>query len=336
MPKAFISGCKGTELTDEEKAFFAEEKPWGFIVFAWNCETPDQIQKLVADFRQCVGRDDAPVLIDQEGGRVQRLKEPHWRRYPAGRSYGELEARIAGEGVAAARHVSRLIADDLYALGINVDCLPILDVPQNDGHDIIGDRAYGETPEIVAAIGRAVCEGLRAGGVLPIIKHIPGHGRARGDSHHELPIVSASADELRKVDFPPFIAVNDMPMAMTAHIIYEAFDKNAPATQSKTVIQNIIRDEIGFDGLIMTDDLSMKALSGSFEERSEKSLEAGCDMILHCNGDMDEMKAVARVVPELTGKALDRAEIALAWAEKPQPHDREAALAAWEQAKLAV
>ncbi|MGI9373524.1 MAG: beta-N-acetylhexosaminidase, partial [Hyphomicrobiales bacterium] len=272
MPKAFISGCAGTELTQEEKTFFTTENPWGLIIFARNCEAPEQIRHLVQEFRQSVRRDNAPVLIDQEGGRVQRLKEPHWRRYPAGKSYGELEARVAGEGVAAAQHVSRLIADDLYALGINVDCLPILDVPQRDGHDIIGDRAYGETPEIVAAIGRAVCDGLRAGGVLPIIKHIPGHGRARSDSHEDLPIVSAAAEELRKVDFPPFIAVNDMPMAMTAHIIYEAFDKDLPATQSKTVINDVIRDEIGFDGLIMTDDLSMKALSGSFEERSEKSL----------------------------------------------------------------
>lgn len=336
MPKAFISGCAGHTLSPDERNFFSRERPWGLILFARNCSTPEQIASLIAEFRNCVGHEDAPVLIDQEGGRVQRLGPPHWQAYPAGQAFGVLDGQSPGLGVETARNVSRMIAEDLRALGINVDCLPVLDVPQDDGHDIIGDRAYGTTPDQVARIGRAVCEGLRAGGVLPIIKHIPGHGRARSDSHAALPVVEASKEELREVDFPPFKELNDMPMAMTAHIVYSAFDPENPATQSAIVINEVIREELGYDGLIMTDDLSMKALTGSFGERAQKSLKAGCDMVLHCNGEMTEMEAVAAATPELAGDALRRANAALDWADEPAPFDVNQAMVWLERARMAV
>ncbi|MGI9482157.1 MAG: beta-N-acetylhexosaminidase [Hyphomicrobiales bacterium] len=334
MTKAFISGCEGTKLSQIERDFFETATPWGLILFARNCETPEQIKALVDDFRACVGRANAPVLIDQEGGRVQRLRPPHWRAYPPGRIYGALEAAQEGEGIDAAREISQLIAAELIQIGINVDCLPIIDVAQPDVHDVIGDRAYSNCPDQVGAIGRAVCEGLLAGGVLPILKHIPGHGRVHVDSHFDLPVVDAPLKELRASDFKPFKALNDIPMAMTAHIIYSAIDKDLPATQSKTVIGDIIRGEIGFDGLLMTDDLSMQALSGSFGERAEKSLQAGCDMVLHCNGKMDEMGEVAAVVPKLSGDGLRRADAALACLREPAPINTESALATLERAKL--
>jgi beta-N-acetylhexosaminidase len=336
MPKAFIGGCAGHALSTSEIDFFSSENPWGLILFARNCDTPEQITSLVTAFRNCVSRENAPVLIDQEGGRVQRLGPPHWQSYPAGCVFGALDAESSEVGADTARNVSRLIAQDLHTLGINVDCLPILDVPQADGHDIIGDRAYGNTPEQVARIGRAVCEGLRAGGVLPVIKHIPGHGRARADSHASLPVVDASKQELRDLDFRPFKELNDMPMAMTAHIVYSAFDDQNPATQSTVLINDVIRTELGFDGLIMTDDLSMKALTGSFGERARKSLHAGCDLVLHCNGELSEMEAVAGAVPNLAGAALRRADAALEWVSEPAPFDTGHAMACLERARLAV
>ena len=289
---ACILGCAGTTLSREETAFFRDVKPWGFILFARNVESPDQVRKLVDALRETVGRADAPVLIDQEGGRVQRLKPPHWPLYPPGRAYGQ----IAGNDPLLKREITRLgarlIAHDLAGLGINVDCVPVLDVPDPQGHEIIGDRAYGQTPDEVAYLGRAAAEGLIAGGVLPVIKHIPGHGRAKADSHLELPVVEASLEELDARDFPPFRVLSDMPVAMTAHVIYSAIDPKRPATTSKKAIRKIIRGSLGFDGLVMSDDLSMKALSGDFAERAEQSLAAGCDVVLHCNGDMAEMKAV--------------------------------------------
>ena len=319
---ASILGCAGTTLSREETAFFRDVKPWGFILFARNVETPEQVRKLIDALRETVGRADAPVLIDQEGGRVQRLKPPHWPLYPPGRAYGRLGVNDPLLKREIARLGARLIAHDLASLGINVDCVPVLDVPDPQGHEIIGDRAYGETPEEVGVLGRAAAEGLIAGGVLPVIKHIPGHGRARADSHLELPVVEASWDDLDARDFAPFRVLSDMPMAMTAHVIYTAVDKKRPATTSKKALQKVIRGAIGFDGLVMSDDLSMKALSGDFRDRAEDALAAGCDVVLHCNGDMSEMKAVADGTRALKGKAKRRAEAALARiARVPEPID---------------
>jgi beta-N-acetylhexosaminidase len=317
---ACILGCASTTLSREETAFFRDVKPWGFILFARNVETPDQVRKLVDALRETVGRADAPVLIDQEGGRVQRLKPPHWPVYPPGRVYGQL----AGNDPLLKREITRLgarlMAHDLASLGINVDCVPVLDVPDPQGHEIIGDRAYGDTPEAVAYLGRAAAEGLIAGGVLPVIKHIPGHGRAKADSHLELPVVDAGWDELDARDFAPFRVLSDMPMAMTAHVIYSAIDSKRPATTSKKAIRKVIRGAIGYDGLVMSDDLSMKALSGDFRERAEQALAAGCDVVLHCNGDMDEMKAVLAGTGPLKGHARRRAHAALGRiARAPEP-----------------
>lgn len=319
---AAIFGCAGKQLTKEELAFFRDVKPWGFILFARNIEDPGQVVALTAALRETVGREDAPILIDQEGGRVQRFGPPHWNRYPPGRAYGDL---VTGDPLRAreiARLGARLMAHDLAALGVNVDCVPVLDVPDPKGHEIIGDRAYGQTPEQVATLGRAAAEGLIAGGVLPIVKHIPGHGRAMADSHLELPVVDADYADLDARDFAPFRVLSDMPMAMTAHVIYSAVDRKRPATTSKKAIRQVIREAIGFDGLLMSDDLSMKALSGDFGERTRASLKAGCDVVLHCNGDMGEMKAIASQAHALKGRARHRADAALARiARAPEPFD---------------
>jgi beta-N-acetylhexosaminidase len=309
---ACILGCSGPRLTPEERAFFAEVRPWGFILFARNIESPGQVRALTEALRETVGRADAPILIDQEGGRVQRLGPPHWRRFPPGRAYGELTVNDPLLRREITRLGARLLAHDLAGLGINVDCVPVLDVPDPQGHEIIGDRAYGDTAEQVAVLGRAAAEGLIAGGVLPIVKHIPGHGRARADSHLELPVVEAGLDELDARDFAPFKALSDMPMAMTAHVIYAAVDARRPATTSKAVMRRVIRGLIGFDGLVMSDDLSMQALSGDLKARAEASFAAGCDVVLHCNGEMDEMRAVVAGTRALAGKAARRAAAALA------------------------
>lgn len=319
---ACILGCSGTRLTGEERAFFRDADPWGFILFKRNVETPEQVRALVEELRACVGRADAPVLIDQEGGRVQRLGPPHWRRYPPGRAYGAL----AGNDPLVRREITRLgarlLAHDLAALGITVDCVPVLDVPEPGAHDIIGDRAYGQTAEEVATLGRAAAEGLIAGGVLPVIKHIPGHGRSKSDSHLELPVVDATYEELDARDFAPFRVLSDMPMAMSAHVVYTAIDPKRPATTSRTAIRKVIRGAIGFDGLLMTDDLSMKALKGDFAERARASLAAGCDIVLHCNGDMAEMAAVMSAMKPLAGRAAQRAKAALGrLAKVPEPFD---------------
>jgi beta-N-acetylhexosaminidase len=311
-PRACILGCSGPRLTREERAFFRSADPWGFILFARNVETPHQVKTLTADLRDAVGRDDAPILIDQEGGRVQRLRPPHWPVYPPGRAYGDLSANDPLVRREAARLGARLMAHDLAAVGINVDCVPVIDVPAPDGHDVIGDRAYGSDVATVATLGRAAAEGLLAGGVLPVIKHIPGHGRARADSHDELPVVDAPLAELEAVDFHPFQALSDMPAAMTAHVVYTALDPVRPATTSPTVIEGAIRGTIGFQGLLITDDLSMNALRGDLAERARASLAAGCDIVLHCNGDLAEMIQVAAGAGDLTGAAAARANAALA------------------------
>ncbi len=327
MPvSAAIYGCAGPQLTDSERAFFADADPWGFILFARNIENPAQVSALTAEMRNLTGR-DVPILIDQEGGRVARLRPPHWRKYPAGRRYGEIYASSTDDGLEAARLGARLIAAELRAVGVNVDCLPVLDLPVEGAHDVIGDRAYGTTPEVVIALARAAAEGLLEGGVLPVIKHIPGHGRAGVDSHLSLPRVGTDVKTLDRTDFAPFKAFADMPLAMTAHVVYEAIDAAAPATTSRAVIADIIRGIIGFDGLLMSDDLSMQALSGTLAERTRASLKAGCDLVLHCNGKMDEMEAVAGEVPMLAGDALRRSTAALDRTGLPQDFDEAAAIA---------
>lgn len=327
---AAILGCSAPELTAEERAFFRDVQPWGFILFGRNIQTPDQVRRLTNALRETVGRADAPILIDQEGGRIQRLGPPHWRAYPTGRAYGELPAAGRRE---ITRLGARLIAHDLAAVGINVDCVPVLDVPDPEGHEIIGDRAYGDTPDDVALLGRAACEGLMAGGVLPVVKHIPGHGRAKADSHLELPVVEAAWADLDARDFAPFRALSDMPMAMTAHVIYAAVDRTQSATTSEAVFEKVIRGAIGFDGLVMSDDLSMKALSGGMDERAAMSLAAGCDVVLHCNGDMTEMRAVIDGTSELSGRAAARARAALSRIPgAPEPLDVAEALARFDAA----
>ena len=309
MTSAAIYGCSGHRLTAEERAFYAEAKPWGFILFRRNVDSPDQVKALVDDLRDSVGRADAPVLIDQEGGRVQRLGPPHWPKYPPGSAY----LKAVNDPMTARELVrlgARLIAHDLRALGITVDCVPVLDVPVPGAHDIIGDRAYAQDPATVTQLGRAAAEGLLAGGVLPIIKHIPGHGRAFADSHHALPVVETDLETLDAWDFAPFKALSDMPMAMTAHVVFTAVDAKRPATTSKKGIR-LMREHLGFSGLIMSDDLSMKALSGTLTERAEQSLKAGCDVILHCNGDLGEMRQAAEGAGKLKGQARRRAEAAL-------------------------
>lgn len=328
MIGAFISGCAGHALSAQEFAFFEMAQPWGLILFKRNCETPEQLRALTQSFRSAVGRKDAPVFVDQEGGRVQRLGPPSnsWRKYPAARKYDVLYAQDPVAALRTARHVARLMAEDLAASGITADCLPVLDVPQQGSHDIIGDRAYSLSIERVIMLARAHVAGFLDGGILPVMKHIPGHGRAMADSHLSLPIVDAPLTELRATDFPPFAALADLPMAMTAHVIYSTIDKENSATLSRKIISQIVRKEIGFRGLLMTDDLSMKALSGSFTEKVQKALAAGCDVVLHCNGILDEMKEVAQAAGPLRAKALRRAKAALKLRRKPQPYDQKAAL----------
>lgn len=311
MTKAFISGCSGTVLASEEIAFFRAEDPWGLILFARNVEMPDQVRALTGAFRDAVGRFDAPVLIDQEGGRVQRLRPPHWPAYPPHAVYGRLYTQDPDSAREAARLGARLIAHDLSRLGINVDCLPCLDVAYPETADVIGDRALAADPDIVAELGRCIADGLADEGVRPVIKHIPGHGRSRVDSHLELPRVESDRATLSASDFVPFKALADLPMAMTAHILYTDLDPARPATQSRRVIDDVIRKEIGFAGCLMSDDLSMSALDGEMSERAANSFAAGCDIVLHCNGDMTEMRAVANVAPRIAGESAARCARAL-------------------------
>jgi beta-N-acetylhexosaminidase len=325
--RAFITGISGFTLTADERDFMRMARPWGFILFKRNIETPAQVVALVAELRGSIGETDAPVLIDQEGGRVQRFGPPHWPVYPPGAVFGTLYDIDRKLGLTAARLSARLIAADLISLGVTVDCLPLADVPVAGADVVIGARAYGTEPGKVAAIARAVTEGLEQGGVLPVLKHIPGHGRATADTHFKLPVVDTPTAELERTDFAAFQPLADLPMAMTAHVVFSALDPAQPATTSATIIERVIRGSIGFQGLLMSDDVSMNALAGSIAERTRAIVSAGCDMVLHCNGDLDEMREVAREAPVLSGKALDRAKRALASRKAPQPLDRAAARA---------
>ena len=314
--KTVILGCLGKSVSKDEISFYRGEMPWGFILFARNIGEPAEIADLVAGLRDSVGRPHAPVFIDQEGGRVQRIRPPVVPNYPSGSAIGALYRSDHETGLRAAWLMARLHAFDLQRFGISADCLPVLDVPIEGASDVIGTRAYGKDPVTVTTLGRAVAEGLMAGGVLPVMKHVPGHGRAFSDSHLELPRVDTPLAELRKHDFAPFKALADLPMAMTAHVVYEAVDPSAPATTSAKVVSEIIRGEIGFDGLLISDDTSMKALSGDFPDKAAAILAAGVDIVLHCSGVMEEMRGIVSRAGPLKGKSLERAERALTYIEK--------------------
>ncbi|MFN3656206.1 MAG: beta-N-acetylhexosaminidase [Pseudolabrys sp.] len=322
--RAFITGLAGLTISAGERAFLREAQPWGLILFKRNIDSPQQVIDLVSSFRETLGW-RAPVLVDQEGGRVQRLGPPHWPVYPPGARYGDLYDRAPAAGLAAARLAGHLIAADLTALGIDVDCLPIADVPVPGADGVIGDRAYGTEPAKVAAIAGAVAEGLMAGGVLPVLKHLPGHGRATADSHHKLPVVDTPRAVLEATDFAAFRPLAGLPLGMTAHVVFSAIDPVAPATTSVTMVGQVIRGFIGFQGLLMSDDVSMNALTGSIAERSRAALAAGCDVVLHCNGNLLEMAQVAGEAPPLAGEALRRAEAALALRAAPETFDVAAA-----------
>ena len=325
-PRAFISGLSGLTLTADERTFLREARPWGLILFKRNIQDKNQVIDLVREALHELGG-EAPVLVDQEGGRVQRLGPPHWPLYPAGAAFGVLYDIEPALGLAAARLSARLIAADLTGLGITVDCLPLADVPVPGADAVIGNRAYGTRADKVAAIGRAVTEGLEQGGILPVLKHIPGHGRATADTHFRLPVVDTSKAELERTDFAAFQPLADLPMAMTAHVVFSALDPAHPATTSATIVKQVIRGVIGFQGLLMSDDVSMNALAGSVAERTRAIFSAGCDVVLHCNGKLDEMREVAAETPELSGEALERATRALAARKAPQAFDRVAARA---------
>ncbi len=306
--KAMILGCSGLTLTQEEIALYKAEQPWGFILFGRNIGDAQQITDLVASMREAVGRPDAPVLIDQEGGRVQRIRPPILQSYPNAQTLGEIYLRDREQGLRAAWLMSRLHAFDLMRFGINVDCLPVLDVPVEGASNVIGNRAYGFDPKMVSEMGQAAADGLKAGGMLPVMKHIPGHGRGMVDSHHELPVVDVPLDDLDEHDFVPFRALNKELMGMSAHLVFNAIDPERPATTSRKVIEEIIRGRIGFDGLLMSDDSSMNALKGTLGERAANIVAGGCDIVLHCNGVMSEMLQVVKEVPPLTGRSLERAK----------------------------
>ena len=325
MTAACILGCAAGQLTSDERAFFREVKPWGFILFARNIRDADQTRALIDSLREAADDDGALVFVDQEGGRVQRLKPPLARLRRPAELFGALYARDPDGALEAVRLNHRLIASELRALGFDADCAPCLDIRLPQTHQIIGDRSFGEAPNVVAALGRAAIDGMLAGGVAPVIKHIPGHGRALADSHLELPVVSTPLPVLEATDFAPFRALADAPMAMTAHVVFTAVDPDACVTLSHRAIGAVIRGHIGFDGLLMSDDLSMKALGGAFEERTRRSIEAGCDVVLHCNGDMAEMRAVASATPSLQGRAAERADLARSVARRSQSFDAAAA-----------
>jgi beta-N-acetylhexosaminidase len=319
-----IYGCLGPELTPDERLFFREQRPWGFIVFGRNIIDRDQLRRLILSLRECVEDENAPVLIDQEGGRVARLSPPQWRERPSAGRFGALHQTSPELAREAAYLNARLMAKDLADLGITVDCAPVLDVPVDGADAVIGDRAFGTDPAVVIDLGRIVIDGMLDGGVLPVMKHVPGHGRATADSHKALPRVTTSLDDLSASDFVTFRSLNHCPLAMTAHVVFEAIDPQRPATTSPKVIRDVIRGEIGFEGALISDDISMAALKGPLAVRTKAALFAGCDLVLHCNGNMQEMAEVASEMMPLQDAWLKRCEAALASSNPPEPLDAEA------------
>lgn len=332
MLTAFMTGLQGHRLTDSERRYLRTARPAGIILFARNCESPDQIRALVDEAKSAIGSGRTLVAIDQEGGRVQRLRPPHWSQLPTAAALGRMYAIQPERGCAVARSIAHLVARELRGLGINMNCAPVLDLPVPGAHAVISDRAYGTTPEQAAKLGRAVMRGLIAGGVVPVIKHIPGHGRATSDSHHDLPVVETDLATLEMTDFAPFRALNDAPAAMTAHVVFTSLDSGHPASISTLVTQQIIRGSIGFNGLLLSDDLSMRALEGDLGARAQAVHAAGSDLALHCNGVMAEMEAVAAACPILTGHAEARYERALSITETCEPLDLAGAQASLAEA----
>lgn len=300
QPRAVVFGVAGTTLTADEAAFFSDSDPLGFILFGRNCEDPDAIRRLTSELRNAVGRDDAPVLIDQEGGTVMRLRPPVWHNAPAAATLGNLYQRDPERAISATRALGAMFGAELQALGIDVDCAPVADLGLPETTGAIGTRAYSDDPQSIVTLARAMADGLMLGGCLPVIKHIPGHGRARVDSHRVLPRVDADLDTLQRTDFAVFQGLSDLPLGMSAHVVFEAIDPEVPATISRTVIDKVIRGDIGFDGFLFSDDIVMSALRGSPAERARDVLAAGCDAVLHCSGDMPEMIAVADAAQTLT------------------------------------
>lgn len=331
MTRAFVCGCSGLALTREERDFLRQSEPYGIILFRRNVESPDQVRALVDSFRDCLGEANAAVLVDQEGGRVQRLGPPCWRAYPAAARFNALTLPLERKE-RLVRLTGALVGQDLSRLGLSIDCAPVLDVPVEGSHGVIGDRAYARDPQIVARLGRAAALGLVDGGVLPVMKHIPGHGRAALDSHFDLPVVTASLETLAQTDFHPFAANADLPLAMTAHVVYTALDCDQSATLSAPVIA-YIRQTIGFAGLLFSDDLSMQALRGSLRARAEAAFAAGIDVALHCNGDLAEAAEVAAAAPVLTGQSLARASRAAEWRGRAVPFDP---VEAWAEIEAAL
>jgi len=309
--QAAIYGLEGLALKDDERSFFRDSEPAGFVLFRRNCESHEQMLRLTDSLRALNGRDDVPILIDQEGGRVARMRPPEWPAFPPAERFAILYRAAPSSAIEAVRANARALALMLRSVGVNVNALPLLDVRQEGASDIIGDRALGSEPMQVAALGRAVLDGMASAGVVGIIKHIPGHGRALVDSHKELPVVTAGADELES-DLEPFERLASAPMGMTAHVVYTAWDSERPASLSPVVIRDIIRERIGFDGWLMSDDLGMEALKGDFASRAAGVVAAGCDVALHCSGKMDEMVEVASSVPSMSAEGHDRLARAMA------------------------
>ena len=309
--QAAIYGFEGLELTASERAFFRDCDPAGFILFKRNCESREQLRRLTDSLRDLTGRPEVPILIDQEGGRVARMKPPEWPAFPAALRFAELYAIAPSSAIEAARANARAIGLMLRDVGVNVDALPLLDVRQEGASDIIGDRALGSAPMQVSALGRAVLDGLASAGVVGIVKHIPGHGRALVDSHHELPIVTASADALEE-DLEPFERLSSAPMGMMAHVVYTAWDPQHPASQSPTVIEQIVRQRIGFGGFLMSDDSNMNALTGTQAERASACVAAGCDVALPCNGVLADNMEIAGALGEISIDGAERLARAMA------------------------
>lgn len=317
---AAIFDCEGTTLTAEEKAFFKDVNPYGYILFARHCGSPEEVKRLTSELKSLSGNDRLPILIDQEGGRVARLKPPHWPKYPPASVFANIALDNRDKAHRATYINARLIARDLYDLGITVDCAPLADLPVEGAHDIISDRAFGTDTDRVIYLGRAMAMGLMDGGVVPVLKHIPGHGRAKADSHLELPVVDTPLQTLRETDFVPFKALSSLPMAMTAHVLYTAIDPENMATTSRKAIE-LIRGELNFQNLLMSDDLSMKAMSGSLEQRARDTLAAGCDVILLCNASLAEKQQAARGTHALSGISVERAQKAMQSVKPPRPFD---------------